>query len=133
MLLNQKLYFFFQLAGVLYFLTFMALFSRRLQVERDENPNPGEGRNVSSYVTSRRCGSSDVAPARDFGRLTSNPQMEPDLQVKTARNSYLMTFFPKSKRVVSRCAKAEYFNSLEIGVLHFICSLLFMETSERII
>lgn len=59
--------------------------------------------------------------------------MEPDLQVKTAWNSYLMTFFPKSKRVVSGCAKADYFHSLEISVLHFISSLLFMEKSEKII
>ena len=56
--------------------------------------------------------------------------MEPDLQVKTAWNSYLMTFFPKSKRVVSSRAKADYFNSVEISFLHFFLSLLFKEKTK---
>lgn len=54
-----------------------------------------------SYVTTRHCTSSDVAPAQDFGGLKSNPQMEEDLQVKTVWNSYLMAFFFSADRDVS--------------------------------
>lgn len=124
MLVNQKVFFFFfslsWLASHIFKLLWLYLVEgckfRGVKIQ-----NPGEGRDFSSYVTSRRCRSSDVSPARDSGRLTSNPQMEPDLQVKTAWNSYLMTFFPKSKRVLS---SGMNFNSLEISFLHFICSLL---------
>lgn len=54
-----------------------------------------------SYVTTRHCTSSDVAPAQDFGGLKSNPQMEEDLQVTTVWNSYLMAFFFSAERDVS--------------------------------
>lgn len=67
--------------------------------------SPGESSEVlMSYITSRHCTSSDVAPAQDFGGLKSNPEMEADLQVKTVWNAYLMAFFSRKKEMSAACS-----------------------------